>query len=126
MLAAVGAVAEVDGDAAQRIDVIRQNIGLVGAPAPQIAAVAGRGAQRPCLAQLNSADELLGFQHVQCLQRAVDAQIFDIAGVLELHELHGPFHVRQAALAELQMPFTAHAARQTLGFHAGLELVDVL
>lgn len=24
------------------------------------------------------------------------------------------------------MPFTAHAARQTLGFHAGLELADVL
>ena len=33
MLSAAGAVAEVDGDAAQRIDVIRQNIGLVGAPA---------------------------------------------------------------------------------------------
>ena len=32
MLAAVGAVAEVDGDAAQRIDVIRQNIGLLARP----------------------------------------------------------------------------------------------
>ncbi len=45
--------------------------------------------------------------------------------MLQLQELHGPFDVRQAALAELEMPFTAHAARQTFGFHARLELADL-
>ena len=45
--------------------------------------------------------------------------------MLQLQELHGPFAVRQAALAEFEMPVAPHAARQAFGFHARLELADL-